>query len=148
MASIAPLPQDSQELPVLLEGTADEELNTLATSTNPIYVYEQVVTVAMVATIFQLREQLTGRRAILFACNEAACAAIARGAAKNKGALLFVYALWAIAARRDIGLWTARVLTEANAADPPPRDRDLLSETGPAKELAPLKDILPIYDFS
>ena len=38
--------------------------------------------------------------------------------------------------------------TELNPADLPPRDRDISSETEPAKELAPLKDVLPIYDFS
>ena len=77
----------------------------------------------MVALVFQLREHLTGKRAILFADNEAACAALATGAAKVPGALLLAYALWDIAAEHDIGLWTERARAGANPAGLPSRDR-------------------------
>ena len=50
MASIAFLPQDFQELPGLLEGAAGDELNTIAVSTNPIYIYELFATAV---TIFR-----------------------------------------------------------------------------------------------
>ena len=52
LASIAFLPQDSQELPVLLQGTADGELNAIAAPADPIYISELFATVA---TTFQLR---------------------------------------------------------------------------------------------
>ena len=102
----------------------------------------------MAATIIQMRGQLAGKRAILFVDNEPACAALMKGTAKHKGALLLVYAFWAIAARRDVGLWTERAPTEVGPPDPPPRDRDLPLEAGLAKEVVPLKDIVSIYDFS
>ena len=139
------LPQDTQGLPVLLKGIADEGLDAIAASTNPIYSYELV---AMVATIFQMRAQLTGRRAILSLGNEAACAALAKGSAKDKGVLPLVYALWAIATQDDIGLWAERLPAEVNPAGHPPRDRDLSFETEAAKALVPTKDILSSYDSS
>ena len=145
MASVVFLPPDFQELSVLLKGTADEELRTIAVPTNPICFSELFATVA---TIFQLGQQITGKRDFLFVDNEVACAALAKGSARNKGALPLLYALWAIAAQRDIGLWTERVPTEVNPADLPARDRDLSSETQPAQELVSHKDVLAIYDFS
>ena len=145
LACVTFLPQDTQGLPVLLKGIADEGLDAIAASTNPIYFYELF---AMVATIFQVRAQLTGRRAILSLENEAACAALAKGSAKDKGVLPLVYALWAIATQDDIGLWAERVPTEVNPANFPSRDRDLSFEAEPARELVSLKDILSIYDFS
>ena len=95
-----------------------------------------------------MRERLTGERAVLFVDNGAACAALMEGAAKNKGALLLVYALWAIAAQRDIGLWTERAPTEATPAGLPSRDRDLSFETELTRELVAPRDIFSIYDFS
>ena len=102
----------------------------------------------MVASVFQLREQLTGRRAILFVDNEAACAALTTGTSKVPGALLLVYALWAIAAERDIGLWTERVPTGVNPADLPSRGEELSFPTEPAIGLASLRDLLSSYDFA
>ena len=90
LASITFSPRSNSALPILLKGTSDGELNALAASTNPIYIYELFATVA---SVLQLREQLTGKRAILFVDNEAACAALTTGAAKVRGALLLVYAL-------------------------------------------------------
>ena len=73
----------------------------------------------MVASVFQLREHLTGKRVILFVDNEAACAALTTGTSKVPGALLLVYALYAIAAEHDVALWTERVPTGVNLADLP-----------------------------
>ena len=95
LASVSFFPQSSSALPVLLKGSAGDELNALAASTNSIYIFELF---AMVASVFQLREQLTGRRAILLVDNEAACAALTTRTSKVPGALLLVYAFWAIAA--------------------------------------------------
>ena len=130
---------------MLLKGSSEDELNALAASTNPIYIYELF---AIIASAFQLREQLAGKRAILFVNNEEACAALTTGASKVPGALLLVYALWAIAAERDIGLWMERVPAGVNPADLPSRGRELSFPTEPAKELAPLKDLLTSYDFA
>ena len=73
----------------------------------------------MVASVFHIREQVTGKRAILSAGNEAACEALTTGTSKVPGALLLVFALWDIAAERDIGLWAERVPAGANPADLP-----------------------------
>ena len=102
----------------------------------------------MAATIFQMRGQLARKRAFLVVDNEAACAALTKGTAKNNGALVLVFAFQAVAAQRDVGLWAERAPTEANPADVPPRGRDLFFETELARELASFKDALPIYDFS
>ena len=75
----------------------------------------------MVASVFHIREQVTGKRAILSADNEAACAALTAGTSKVPVALFLVYALWAIAAEHDVGLWTQRVPTGVNPADLPSR---------------------------
>ena len=93
-------------------------------------------------------EQLAGRRPILFVDNEAACAALTTGTSEVPGALLLVYALWAIAAERDIGLRTEGVPTGVSPADLPSRDRELSFPTEPAKEHASLADLLATYDFS
>ena len=75
MATMAPLLKDFQELPVLLKDTVVEELNTIAASTNPSYIFELF---PGVATTFRLRGQLTGKRAILSVVYEAACAALTK----------------------------------------------------------------------
>ena len=89
-ASATFAPRSTSALPILLKGASDGELNALAAATNPIYIYELFATAA---SALQLREQLTGKRAIHFVDNEAACAALTTGAAKVRGALLLVYAL-------------------------------------------------------
>ena len=88
-SSLAFSPRGARELPVALKGTADEELSTLAASTNPINID---VLFAMAAAIFQMRERLTGWRPTPSVGNEAACAALTKCTAKNKGALLLGYA--------------------------------------------------------
>ena len=130
---------------MLSKGTSGDELNALAASINPIYIYGAF---AMAASVFQIRGQVTGKRAILSADDEAACAALTTGTSKVPGALLLVYALWAIAAEHDVGLWTQRVPAGVNPADLPSRDRELSCPTAPVKELASLSDILATYDYS
>ena len=120
--SISFFPQNHSALPVLLNGSSSDELNALAASTNSIYISELF---AMAASVFQLGEQLTGKRAILFVDNEAACAALTAGTSRAPGALLLVYALRAIAAEHDIGLWTERVPTGVKPAGLPSRDKEL-----------------------
>ena len=117
----------------------------MTASTNAIFIFELF---AMAASVFQLREQLTGKRAILFVDNEAACAALTTGTSKVPGALLLVYALWAIAAEHDVALWTERVPTGVNPADLPSRNKELSFSTQPSVELAALSELLSAYDFS
>ena len=54
---------------------------------------------AAIATISGLRDELWGRRAITFAANQAACAALTKGAAKDRLALTLIYVLWSTGAR-------------------------------------------------
>ena len=145
LASICFPPQSDPALPTLLKGSSSGELDTMAASTNAISIFELFATVA---SVFQLREQLTGKRAILFVDNEAACAALTTGTSKVPGALLLVYALWAIAAEHDIALRTERVPTGVNPAGLPSRNKELSFSTQPSVELASLKDLLAAYDFS
>ena len=145
LASICFAPPSALALPILLKGSSGEELCALAASTNTIFIFELF---AMAASVFQLREQLTGKRVILFVDNEAACAALTAGTSKVPGALLLVYALYAIAAEHDISLWTERVPTGVNPADLPSRNKALSFSTQPSVELASLTDIISAYDFS
>ena len=62
LASICFAPQSDLALPILLKGSSSGELDALAASTNAIFIFELF---AMAASVFQLREQLTGKRAIL-----------------------------------------------------------------------------------
>ena len=145
LASICFPPQANQALPFLLKGSSSGELDDLAASTNAIFIFELF---AMVASVFQLRDHLTGKRVILFVDNEAACAALTTGTSKVPGALLLVYALYAMAAEHDIALWTERVPTGVNPADLPSRHRELSFTTQPSVVLASLEDLLSAYDFS
>ena len=145
LASICFAPPSKLSLPILSKGSSSGELSALAASTNAIFIFELF---AMAASVFQLREQLTGKRAILFVDNEAACAARTAGTSKVPGALLLVYALYAIAADHDISLWTERVPTGVNPAGLPSRSKELSCPTQPSAELASLTDLLSAYDFS
>ena len=145
LASICFPPSADPALPFLLKGSSSGELNALAASTNAIFIFELF---AMVASVFQLRAHLTGKRVILFVDNEAACAALTTGTSRVRGALLLVYALYAIAAEHDIALWTERVPTDVNPADLPSRNKELPFSTQPSVELASLTDLLSSYDFS
>ena len=145
LASISFFPQDYSALPVLLKGSSSDELNAPAASTNAICIFELFATAA---SVLQLREQLAGERAILFVDNEAACAALTTRTSRVPGALLLVYAPWAIAAEQDIGLWTERVPTGVHPADLPSRGEELSFLTEPAVDLAALQDLLSAYDFS
>ena len=63
--------------PMLLIAQADEKLRMLAATSNRICLFELF---AASTTVFQLRDRLWGRRVILFVDNEAACAALTKGA--------------------------------------------------------------------
>ena len=76
--------------------------------------------------------------------NEAACAALAKGAPRNKGALMLVYSHWSIVAQYDIAMWTERAPSKRNPADLPPRSLELPFYAEPGQEPPPLAEI---YDF-
>ena len=116
LASIFFFPQDYSALPVLLKGSSSDELNALAASTNAIYIFELFATAA---SVLQLREQLTGERAILFVDNEAACAALTTGTSRVPGALLLVYAPWAITAEQDIRVLDGKGSDWSTSSGPP-----------------------------
>ena len=61
-----------------------------SSSTSEIYIFELFATIA---TGSQLRGKLWGKQLILFAGNEAACAALTQEAARNKFALALAYSL-------------------------------------------------------
>ena len=73
LASICFPPQADFALPFLLKGSSSGELNALAATANAISIFELF---AMVASVIQLRDYLTGKRVILIVDNEAACAAL------------------------------------------------------------------------
>ena len=73
---------------------------------------------------------------ILLAENEAACAALTNGAAKDRIALTLVYTPRAIAARYEVLIWAERVSTKVNPADLPLRSTEPSPQTEPKKGLA------------
>ena len=91
MAGLVIFPESSGRIPMVFTPKADRALTGLAAWTNKIYVFELF---AAVATGFALRQQLAGKKIILFVGNEAARAAPTSGTAKNRYALLLVYTLW------------------------------------------------------
>ena len=91
-------------------------LHELALPTNKIYIFDQY---EAAATVFELRDELWNRKAILSVGNEAAGAAPTKGASKNRLALALVYTLWSVAACYDIAFWIERVPTKLNPADLP-----------------------------
>ena len=64
----------------MLTAQAGPEVVKLAESSNEIYI----------SALFQLRGELFGRQGILFVNDEAACAAMTKGAAEDKVALMIV----------------------------------------------------------
>ena len=105
LASITLFPTGSSRKPLLFASQADAELRRLASSTNKIYIYELY---AAVAKVFATKGALKGTKLILSVDNEAACAALTKGAAKNRCALMLVYTLWYLAALLDFRLWAER----------------------------------------
>ena len=72
--------------------------------------------------------------------DEAACAALTKGAAENKVALMLVYAMWAVVARYDIAIGMERVPTNRNPAELPSREQALSSKTEQRMEIASLDE--------
>ena len=119
-------------------------MRNMAAKTNKIYIFELF---ASAAPVFQLREELRGRKVILFVDNEAACAALANGAAKSQVALMLVFALSEMAAQRDISIWTERVPTQVNPPYLPPRNREISFRTGSRQEVAPVDVLVSIPEI-
>ena len=145
LASLVFWPDFYDKLPSVFKSKADKMLQKLAETTNKIYIFELF---AAAATVFRLREQLTNKRVILFVDNEAACAAMTSGTAKNKCALTIVYAFWAVSAQFDIQLWTERVPSAENPADLPSRDRALDFPTEAQQELPNISELMEFCDLS
>ena len=86
----------------------------LSESSDEIYIFGLLSTAA---SVFQLGGGLSGRRVILFVGDEAACAAMAKGTAKDKVALMLVYSLRAMVAQYEIALLWERTPPKLNPAD-------------------------------
>ena len=124
---------------------ADKALTGLAAWANKIYVFELF---AAVATVFVPRQQLAGRKIIIFVDNEAACAALTTGAAKNRCALLLVYTLWSVVAQFDLQIWIERVPSAQNPADLPSGNRQLSFPTEDRQELPTFGQMSDFCDLS
>ena len=62
----------------------------------------------MVAAVRQLRNALAGSKIFLFSDDEAACAALTRGATNVSVALVLLYISWSHSAKCNMSLWTGR----------------------------------------
>ena len=82
------------------------KLRDMAAKSNEIYIFELL---AALATVSQLRCGLWGRLVILSAGNEAACAALTKGARKDAIASMLLLTLRAIAPQNDVAFCTGRV---------------------------------------
>ena len=98
--------------------------------------------------MFRLRDRLWGEDVILFVYDEAACAALTKGKAKNKIALISVYSSRAIAAPYCVAIWTERAPTRADPADPPSRGGELSPTRDPSVDLASIVELFSMYDLS
>ena len=114
MAGLVISPGDSEGTPMIFTSKAYRALTGLAAWANKIYVFELF---AAVATVFAIRQQLAGRKIIIFVDYEAACAALTTGAARNRCALLLVYTLWSVVAQFDLQIWIERAPSAQNPAD-------------------------------
>ena len=85
---------------------------------------------------------------ILHLDNEADCADWTGGAAKNKVAVMQVFAMWPLAPQDDIAIWLGLVPSRVNPADLPPRDEGLAFETGSKRELATVEELFLTCDLS
>ena len=63
----------------------------MVANSNEIYIFELL---ACGTVVSQRRDELWGRKVIQFVDNEAACAALTKGAANSRVALMLVYFLW------------------------------------------------------
>ena len=120
---------------------ADQKLQGIAFTCNRIYIFELF---AAAATVFLLRDFLWARKGILFVVNEAACAALTKGAARNGVAHLPFCSLRLVAARYDIAFWTERAPTQVNPADLPFRHWQLSFSAEPCGDLATFGGLLPV----
>ena len=100
--------------PNLLTGAADAQLRNLTKGTDISFIGELFATVA---EEHQPQGDLTGRKLILFVGNEAASAALPKGATSFGVALILVDRLRPIAAKVNIVLWADRAPLAVNPAD-------------------------------
>ena len=145
MAGLVIFPESSGKIPVVFTSKADRALTGLAAWTNKIYVFELF---AAAATVFPLRQQLTGKKIVLFVDNEAACADLSGGTAKNRCALLLVYTLWSVVAQFDLQRWIGRVPSAQNPADLPFRNRALSPAAEAQQELPDVSQMSNFCDLS
>ena len=96
LASLTFLSFPERTFPAPSSGQIQVRPRKLALSANRINTFRLC---AAIATISELRNELWGRRAITFAANQAACAALTKGAAKDRLALTLIYVLWSTGAR-------------------------------------------------
>ena len=90
LASSASLSLPERPSLVLSHSRPRGRLRELSSATDKIYVFELY---AAGATVFQLRDVLSGRAVFSFAGNEAACSALPKGAARGRMAPMLVFAL-------------------------------------------------------
>ena len=82
------------------------------------------------------------RGGILVVNNLAACAALTKGAAKNKVVFILISTTWTVGARYVIALWVGRVPSKLSPAGWPSGGRKLPLETGTDRGLASLGELL------
>ena len=87
-------------------------------------------------------------KAILFVDNEAVCAALTNGAAKNKVALMLVFVMWSLAAQYCIALGAERVPSEVNPAYLRSRGKELSFKTEPRVDLVTATKLFAMCDLS
>ena len=97
-----------------------------------------------IATIFQPRDELWRRKVISPVDDEAACAALTKGAANNKEALMLVFTTRSLAAQYDEATWAERVPSKANPADLPSRNKELAFKTEPIYRSFRNKELLSV----
>ena len=87
MASITIFDKLERELPILLSGQAARPLERPTNGYNKRFLYGPC---ALVAAVFKLQEELRGRKALLFAGDVAAAAALTKGTSSSDGELVSV----------------------------------------------------------
>ena len=131
--------------PLLTSGQAEDELRSSAPNANKIYIFELFVAAA---AIIKLRKEVSGRKIVRFVYGEADCAALAKGAARNRSAWTLVCFLRAVAARYEIAFWIEGASSKLILAGLPPGGQPLPFSTEPRFELPELEDIPAFCDLS
>ena len=144
MAAVA-LSSGSEEVIVLLKGTAEKQLLKSLETTNEIYGLEMFAMVSAVAT---LGEQPRGKRILLFLDNNAASGALIKGSSRVLVVLAMIESFWGRMAQLAASCWVERVASDANPADAPSRGKPLFRDPHVEGELAPLTKVLQLRQIS